>query len=196
MREYRENGFYDQQASEHEYYNSLILKMADLKNKKENEPQKDSVEPEIKWHPKLTQEQIDELTSEGLQPGDNEYDMYLWNHGINPFEKEAIDVSGKPEDFYKFEEKQPKEKKVGILDKIKGFFKKIGKTIEREIDILEAKLGITKGIPEKTTKTIGEKNEFKESLYVPEDVRKAMAEAEKNEQTQENAREEKEEETK
>jgi len=195
MKEYRENGFYDQQASEHEYYNSLILKMADLKSKKETEPQKDLAGTEIKWHPKLTKEQIEELISEGLEPGNNEYNMYLWNHGINPFEKEAKSTSERPEDFYNFEEEtkkiyedlknskeeKTKEKKVSLLDKVKGFFKKIGKTIEREIDILEAKLGITKGIPAKTTKTIDEKKEFKEELYVPEDVRKAMADKEKTE---------------
>lgn len=42
---------------------------------------------EIKWHPKLTPEQIEELIAENIEPGDNEYDMYLWNHGITPFEK-------------------------------------------------------------------------------------------------------------
>lgn len=50
----------------------------ELKNKNEK----------INWHPKLTKEQIEELIAETIKPGDNEYDQYLWNHGINPFEKE------------------------------------------------------------------------------------------------------------
>lgn len=43
---------------------------------------------ESKYDSRLTKEQIDELKAEGLTPGDNEYDMYLRNHGIDPTVKE------------------------------------------------------------------------------------------------------------
>lgn len=52
-----------------------------------NKEKKGEEQEEIKWHPKLTKEQIEELIAENIYPGDNEYDMYLWNHGINPTEK-------------------------------------------------------------------------------------------------------------
>ena len=47
------------------------------------------------WHPDLTDEQIDELKSEGLQPGDNEYDMYLANHGLKPHSKSEQEENSK-----------------------------------------------------------------------------------------------------
>jgi len=50
------------------------------------ETEKAETKSEIKWNSKLTQEQIEELIAEGIEPGDNEYNLYLWNHGINPFE--------------------------------------------------------------------------------------------------------------
>lgn len=43
---------------------------------------------EVQWNSKLTPEQIEELIAEGIEPGDNEYNLYLWNHGINPFESQ------------------------------------------------------------------------------------------------------------
>lgn len=43
-------------------------------------------ESSIKWHSKLTQEQIEELIEENIMPGNSEYIAYLWNHGISPFE--------------------------------------------------------------------------------------------------------------
>ena len=64
----------------------------DLVNK--NEKNKE----EIKWHPKLTKEQIEELIAENIYPGDNEYDMYLWNHGINPTEKYEEEKEEKAEE--------------------------------------------------------------------------------------------------
>ena len=115
MKAYRESGNYEQEAAEHAYYNSLVSKMNELKPEiaktDEEKPGKvktdaetsgkvktddetsgkiktdDEKKSEVKWHPKLTQEQIDELIAEGLEPGDNEYNLYLWNHGINPFEE-------------------------------------------------------------------------------------------------------------
>ncbi|MBE5806186.1 MAG: hypothetical protein E7313_05700 [Clostridiales bacterium] len=55
----------------------------------------------IKWHSDLTQEQIDDLRAEGIEPGDQEYDMYLRSHGINS-DKNVI--KNEPE---KQPEKQP-----------------------------------------------------------------------------------------
>lgn len=37
----------------------------------------------LPYHPSLNQEQINELKSAGVEPGDQEYNMYLKNHGIN-----------------------------------------------------------------------------------------------------------------
>ena len=57
-------------------------------------------EDPIQWHPDLTQEQIDELKAESIQPGDQEYDQYLMQHGINPNnkvknEKEVLGIEDK-----------------------------------------------------------------------------------------------------
>ena len=48
----------------------------------ENENKENS----LGYHKDLKEEQIDELRSEGLEPGDQEYDQYLRQHGINPNE--------------------------------------------------------------------------------------------------------------
>ncbi len=93
MAEYRRNGFYDQASGEHQEYNRILTKINELKNReKENEQNDKEIEEnaqngEIKWHPRLTPEQIEELIAEGIEPGDQEYNRYLWDHGINPFEK-------------------------------------------------------------------------------------------------------------
>ena len=58
----------------------------ELKNKRAKENQKKS-----RWHPKLTQEQIDELKAEGIEPGDPEYTLSLYNYGIKPEKSEVID---------------------------------------------------------------------------------------------------------
>lgn len=47
---------------------------------------------ETKYDGRLTKEQIDELKAEGIVPGDNEYDMYLRNHGLDPIVNENINV--------------------------------------------------------------------------------------------------------
>ena len=36
------------------------------------------------YDPRLTQDQVDELKAEGIEPGDPEYDQYLGNYGIRP----------------------------------------------------------------------------------------------------------------
>ena len=51
-----------------------------IKEEKENKEEKE----QVKYHDKLNKEQIDELEPDGLEPGDQEYDQYLRNHGINP----------------------------------------------------------------------------------------------------------------
>ena len=43
-------------------------------------------ENNLGYHKDLTEEQIDELRAEGLEPGDQEYNQYLREHGINPNE--------------------------------------------------------------------------------------------------------------
>jgi len=53
-------------------------------------------EKKIKWHSKLTPEQIEELIAEGLEPGDNEYDIYLRNHGINDIIEENVTIESDP----------------------------------------------------------------------------------------------------
>lgn len=187
MKEYKENGNYDQEAEEHAYYNGLVSKLSSLRTKNEtpvqendtvevDEPTQPKVEvkaeepvqtasattvqqraqtakatrtttaqrpvqttsttktatveqpvqtaktarttveqptqtttaetkveepvqteptkseqptpKEVQWNSKLTPEQIEELIAEGIEPGDNEYNLYLWNHGINPFESQ------------------------------------------------------------------------------------------------------------
>lgn len=50
---------------------------------------------ETKYDGRLTKEQIDELKAEGIVPGDNEYDMYLRNHGLDPIVNENINVEKK-----------------------------------------------------------------------------------------------------
>ena len=59
---------------------------AAVKTKPEQVKETNEPKPEVKWNSKLTQDQIEELIAEGIEPGDNEYNLYLWNHGINPFE--------------------------------------------------------------------------------------------------------------
>ena len=50
---------------------------------------------ETKYDGRLTKEQIDELKAEGITPGDNEYDMYLRNHGIDPIVNENVNTETK-----------------------------------------------------------------------------------------------------
>lgn len=190
MKEYKENGNYNQEAEEHKYYNSLVSKLNDLKTKsektatiEEKQPPKNetatatqteqtaqtakatatkkeqsaktvkttikteqpsqtakviatrieqqaqtatmakvkveepvqaepkgteqTTQKEVQWNSKLTPEQIEELIAEGIEPGDNEYNLYLWNHGINPFETQmkskATQQSEKDEVLQKYE---------------------------------------------------------------------------------------------
>ncbi len=101
MKEYKDGGFYAQEASEHSTYNEILRKISELKtkmqpeqgeagkkseqtSKKEPTKQQPTKQQPSKWHPDLTQDQIDELVAEGLEPGDQEYDQYLRQHGIDP----------------------------------------------------------------------------------------------------------------
>lgn len=45
---------------------------------------------DIEYDSRLTEEQINELKAENIKPGDNEYNMYLRNHGIEPKKQENI----------------------------------------------------------------------------------------------------------
>ena len=101
MKAYRDGGFYAQEAGEHSTYNEILRKINELKAKeigketgknekteqkeKKNQPIKVARKQEnFKWHPDLTQEQIEELIAEGLDPRDQEYNQYLMQHGIDP----------------------------------------------------------------------------------------------------------------
>ena len=144
MKEYKENGNYEQEAAERAYYSELVSKLSGLKANKEEpvkatrttteqqsaqtvkatrttteqqpaqtvkatrttteqqpaqtvkatrttteqQPAQTTKQEIVQWNSKLTPEQIEELIAEGIKPGDNEYDLYLWNHGINPFESQ------------------------------------------------------------------------------------------------------------
>ena len=51
-----------------------------------------------KWHEKLTNEQIEELQEEGIEPGDEEYRRYLLDHGLSiPKEEIEKGISTKSE---------------------------------------------------------------------------------------------------
>lgn len=51
-----------------------------------------------KWHEKLTNEQIEELQEEGIEPGDEEYRRYLLDHGLSlPKEEVEEGISTKTE---------------------------------------------------------------------------------------------------
>ena len=69
-------------------------------------------EKEIKWHPKLTPEQIEELIAENIYPWDKEYNLYLWNHGIKAHEKVEEHVEVETKETEKEDEKSIKEKSV------------------------------------------------------------------------------------
>ena len=100
----------------------------DPHNDKEYNPELNGKDKDIKWHPKLTAEQIEELIAESIYPGDNEYTEYLWNYGINPFEKENlksgtrepeqdIDVPGTNSSKPKDTEEKPKVDEPVKIDK-------------------------------------------------------------------------------
>ena len=44
----------------------------------------------MEYDSRLTEEQINELKAENIKPGDNEYNMYLRNHGIEQKKQENI----------------------------------------------------------------------------------------------------------
>lgn len=45
---------------------------------------------DMEYDSRLTEEQINDLKAENIKPGDNEYNMYLRNHGIEPKKQENI----------------------------------------------------------------------------------------------------------
>lgn len=49
--------------------------------------------PKPTYNPDLTEDQIDELKAEGIEPGDQEYMQYLSNHGITPTAKEVKETN-------------------------------------------------------------------------------------------------------
>ena len=58
----------------------------------DNIPEQDNVpeldpESNLEYDSRLTEEQLDELKAEGIEPGDQEYDQYLRQHGIDPNEE-------------------------------------------------------------------------------------------------------------
>ena len=79
--DYHENIYKSDQAKLVQDIQDIKNKMKDLEAKKTNE----------KWHKSLTEEQIEDLKSEGIEPGDEEYDNYLRNHGLNPTIKDKDD---------------------------------------------------------------------------------------------------------
>ena len=112
MKAYKDGGFYAQEASEHSTYNEILRKISELKtkmqpeqgeagkkseqtSKKEPTKQQPTKQQPSKWHPDLTQDQIDELVAEGLEPGDQEYDQYLRQHGIDPNKYKDKNPKGK-----------------------------------------------------------------------------------------------------
>jgi len=139
----------------------------DPHNDKEYNEELDDDKEDIKWHPKLTDEQIEELIAEKIYPGDNEYNMYLWNHGINPFDKESeksepvksepVKSKTEPEPIENEPvESEPIEKPVEPEEKDpqtetkkqeeeKSWFKKIIDSINRRFSFIR-----TKKIPENT----------------------------------------------
>ena len=85
MAEYRRGGFYEQEAAEQANYAKIVEKINDLSKDSNNKEQTKAKKKEKKeWHPELTSEQIEELEAEGINPGDQEYNIYLFNHGIKP----------------------------------------------------------------------------------------------------------------
>lgn len=106
---------------------------------------------EKKWHPKLSQEQMDELKAEGIEPGDQEYEQYLKNHGIDPNQKAEKETKGENSTTsLSSEEKAAKkmkkrksdnENKIGFLGGVK-----IGAKTAAKIGAGGAALGIGLGM--------------------------------------------------
>ena len=64
MREYKENGNYNQEALEHQYYNGLVSKMNDLKSKEQEEKQQ--IEP-VKPEPVQTKQPTEKVKAQPVQ---------------------------------------------------------------------------------------------------------------------------------
>jgi len=101
------------QPSEAAKIESVHAKQLDEPVKEESKQAKAKPKSEIKWNSKLTQDQIEELIADGIEPGDNEYNLYLWNHGINPFEDQI-------------KQKQPAETVKSVADPVLEKYKNDG----------------------------------------------------------------------
>ncbi len=130
-------------------------------------------ETEEKWHPKLTKEQKQELIEEGIEPGDNEYNLYLWNHGINPFEKELEkaakvqkEVSKEAVSGIEEEIKEEPAKKASLLRRILNALKEFGRKISEKINKFDQKLlGDGKEKQEEKTDIVEEKDVKEEKAF-------------------------------
>lgn len=61
---------------------------------------------EVEYDSRLTKDQIDELKRKIIEPGSNEYDMYLLNHGIKPIKKENESFDNKEQNKEQTEQKE------------------------------------------------------------------------------------------
>lgn len=156
MKEYKSIGDYNQEALEHQYYNQLIQK-------------------------------LDELKKSGPIIDENDFE------------------ETKPEEIVE----EPKKK--SIFGKVKDFFKGLGKSINEKLDWFEDKIGLRKKVPQITSgeniekkpktereefveglnardlldkfyKAQDEKEEMSDELYIPEDVKEAMAKVSKDDE--------------
>lgn len=95
MRAAKDGGYYEGYAQLRSRYSHIVEELAELND--ENREIKPSERSELQnseasiWHPELTQEQIEELEAENIKPGDQEYNRYLWDHGIKPIARNDLD---------------------------------------------------------------------------------------------------------
>ena len=101
------------EPGDQEYYQYLAnigIKLHNNIEEKQNEKVKVDNTKE-KWHENLSQDQIDELKAEGIEPGDPEYYQYLKNHGINTIQN--VQPAQEEQNEEKVEqEQQPEENKT------------------------------------------------------------------------------------
>ena len=70
------------------------------KQEKKEEGKKEENGNKKEWHPDLTQEQIDEMKADGIEPGDPEYETYLKNHGIEITKQEKKEENGNKKEWH------------------------------------------------------------------------------------------------
>ena len=118
QREYRNAGAYEQEAQESANASRLVEEIANLRaqnletptreannekpktetstrSSQNREDKYEKLRKEKGYHEKLTNDQIDELIAEGIEPGDPEYYMYLGNHGIKDDNENAKNTQTK-----------------------------------------------------------------------------------------------------